>query len=338
MKDYLAKCEVCNAYQSEQPKEPLINHELPDRPWEKIGVDLMFVDGQHYLVTVDYYSDYFELDHMTSTNSEAVIKRLKRHFSGHGIPIIVQSDNGPPFNSSMFADFAKDYQFTIITSSPDYPQSNGKVESAVKIAKNLVLRTRKGHKDIYRALLALRNTPTAGLESSPAQRMFGRRTRTSLPTMSSYLKPEFTENVKANKLKKQKRQKETFDRAAQELPPLKDNDIVRMKPTKHAREWKKARVITKVNIRSYRVQTKDGSEYTRNRRHLRLSAEPFAHIDHSSTRKLGLRKQTSRETPPQQASQGTESTQKPTETHNPSVPTRRSNRVRQRPGYLKDYL
>ena len=108
MKDYLAKCEVCNAYQSEQPKEPLINHELPDGPWEKIGVDLMFVDGQHYLVTVDYYSDYFELDHMTSTNSETVIKRLKRHFSRHGIPIIVQSDNGPPFNSSMFADFAKD--------------------------------------------------------------------------------------------------------------------------------------------------------------------------------------------------------------------------------------
>ena len=106
MKDYLAKCEICNTYNSEQPKEPLINHELPDRPWEKIGIDFMTVDGHAYLVTVDYYSDYFELDQMTTTNAESVIKRLiKRHFSRHGVSVIVQSDNGPPFNSAAYTQF-----------------------------------------------------------------------------------------------------------------------------------------------------------------------------------------------------------------------------------------
>ena len=151
LKDYLSKCEICAAFQNEQTKEPLINHELPNRPWEKIGIDFMTVDGQDYLTTVDYYSDYFELDRMTSKDASAVINRLKRHFSRHGVPIIVQSDNGPPFHSSAFTCFANEYNFTTSTSSPEYPHSNGKVESAVKIAKKLVRTTNKDHKDIIQS-------------------------------------------------------------------------------------------------------------------------------------------------------------------------------------------
>ncbi|XP_033105933.1 uncharacterized protein LOC117108106 [Anneissia japonica] len=77
LKEFLSKCDICNTFQSEQPKEPLLHHELPDRPWEKIGIDLMSLVGHQYLVTVDYYTHYFELDHMTNTNTESVVKRLK---------------------------------------------------------------------------------------------------------------------------------------------------------------------------------------------------------------------------------------------------------------------
>lgn len=335
MKDYLAKCEICNTYNSEQPKEPLINHELPDRPWEKIGIDFMTVDGHAYLVTVDYYSDYFELDQMTTTNAESVIKRLKRHFSRHGVPVIVQSDNGPPFNSAAYIQFAAEYKFNITHSSPEYPQSNGKVESAVKIAKHLVRKTNKGHKDINRSLLAWRNTPTVGLYSSPAQRMFGRRTRTSLPTVSSTLTPKISENVKENKQKKQKKQKEAFDRGAQELPPLHTGDIVRMRPKPNHKEWKKARVIAKVNVRSYKIQTEESAVYIRNRRHLRLTAEPFAVKDPPT--KIKLRKQTQRENPMNAKVSPPTQSKKATETHNPNI-TRRSTRVKKKPKYLKDYV
>ncbi|XP_033116784.1 uncharacterized protein K02A2.6-like [Anneissia japonica] len=338
LKDFLSKCDICNTFQPEQPKEPLLHHELPDRPWEKIGIDLMSLDGHHYLVTVDYYSDYFELDHMTNTNPESVVKRLKRHFSRHGIPLTVQSDNGPPFNSSAFANFATEYQFTTVTSSPEYPQSNGKVESAVKIAKNLVRKTNKDHKDVNRALLAWRNTPTAGLDNSPAQRMFGRRTRTSLPIMSSHLKPNIPENVTENKQKKQRKQKESSDRGAKELPFLQSGDIVRMKPKPHCKEWKKARVKEMVNCRSYKVQTECGAEYIRIRRHLRLSAESFTLIDHTFSRKFKLRKQTQSETPPQKDMSHVKCTTKPKETQNNSALTRRSTRVKRKPGYLKDYV
>ncbi|XP_033123153.1 uncharacterized protein LOC117121877 [Anneissia japonica] len=285
-------------------------------------------------------------DEMSNVKTkENLCQEYRDVFSGRGcmpgnVTLYVDetSDNGPPFNSSAFANFATEYQFTTVTSSPEYPQSNGKVESAVKIAKNLVRKTNKDHKDVNRALLAWRNTPTAGLDSSPAQRMFGRRTRTSLPIMSSHLKPNIPENVTENKQKKQRKQKESFDRGAKELPFLQSGDIVRMKPKPHCKEWKKARVKEMVNCRSYKVQTECGAEYIRNRRHLRLSAESFTLIDHTFSRKFKLRKQTQSETPPQKDMPHVKCTTKPKETQNNSALTRRSTRVKRKPGYLKDYV
>jgi len=51
------------------------------------------------------------------------------------------SDNGPPFDSSEFRKFPKELDFEYYTSSPGNSKGNGKVESAVKTAKQLV------HKD-----------------------------------------------------------------------------------------------------------------------------------------------------------------------------------------------
>ena len=33
-------CAVCMSYQPNQQKEPMISHEIPTRPWEKVGCDL----------------------------------------------------------------------------------------------------------------------------------------------------------------------------------------------------------------------------------------------------------------------------------------------------------
>jgi len=52
------------------------------------------------------------------------------------------------------------------------------------------------HKDPYLALLDWRNTPTEGLNSSPVQRLIGRRTRTLLPTSARLLKPKLPKPAK----------------------------------------------------------------------------------------------------------------------------------------------
>lgn len=84
------------------------------------------------------------------------------------------TDNGPPLGANDFADFAQYYEFEHITSSPLYRQTNGKLENAVKVAKGIMAKSIASEKYPYLALLNWRNTPTEGLESSPAQLLYSR--------------------------------------------------------------------------------------------------------------------------------------------------------------------
>ncbi len=87
-------------------------------------------------------------------------KCLKAHFSRHGIPDTVISDNGPQLDSREFNSFAREWEFEHVTSSLYHSQSNGKAESAVKIAKRLIKKAEKSGHDKYKAISDWRNTPT----------------------------------------------------------------------------------------------------------------------------------------------------------------------------------
>ena len=84
------------------------------------------------------------------------------------------SDNGPQFVSIEFQKFVRDWDIEHFTISPHNSKANGKVEAAVKSAKQLLRKTIKGGEDQYLALLAHRNTPTQGVGTSPAQRLMNR--------------------------------------------------------------------------------------------------------------------------------------------------------------------
>ena len=130
--------------------------------------------------------------------------------------------------------------------------------------------------DPHLALLAWRNTPSEGLGTSPAQRIFGRRTKTLLPTSSRLLKPKIPEDVD-QKLKLQKaKQSIDYNQGARELDDLHPGDIVRLQPLGSIgkdKQWAQARVEAKVDIRSYQVRTEDGRVFRRNRKHLRRTRE-----------------------------------------------------------------
>ena len=138
VKDYISRCEICLTYAPHQQKEPLLSHEVPDRPWAKIATDLFQFENKDYLVTVDYFSNFFKVDCMYSTTSQAVIKKLKAHIARYGIPDEIVSDNGSQFTAEEFHVFAQGYRFKHTRASPHYPQSNGKAESAVKQAKKIL--------------------------------------------------------------------------------------------------------------------------------------------------------------------------------------------------------
>ncbi|KAL7889064.1 hypothetical protein AOLI_G00040380 [Acnodon oligacanthus] len=98
--DMVNSCDVCNTHQKRQSREPLHPHSVPERPWQKIGVDLFTFDRQEYLLLVNYYSKFIEVEWLKSdTRSATVITHLKSQFARHGIPETVISDNGPQFSS-----------------------------------------------------------------------------------------------------------------------------------------------------------------------------------------------------------------------------------------------
>ncbi|XP_064605993.1 uncharacterized protein K02A2.6-like [Liolophura sinensis] len=121
--DAISKCETCSTFQRKQTKEQLISQNIPDSPRSKTAADLLTCNQKEYLATVDYFSDFFEVDQITDKTGKQVITKLKGHFGRHGIPDTIITDTGPPFNSKDFADFASNYDFRHITSSPGYAQS-----------------------------------------------------------------------------------------------------------------------------------------------------------------------------------------------------------------------
>ncbi|KAL9974061.1 hypothetical protein ACROYT_G011058 [Oculina patagonica] len=165
LKDYLSKCGICNSHRPEQCREPLQPHVAPNLPWEKSVQDL------------------------SNTTSNRVITVLKTWFARHGIPVTVISDNGPPFNSGDFESFRKEWDFHHNTSSPRHPQSNGRVENAVKTCKSLLMKACEDKRDPLLALLEWRNTPTKEMHVSPSQLLFGRRTHSRLPVAKTLLEP-----------------------------------------------------------------------------------------------------------------------------------------------------
>ena len=62
VKKLISRCEVCRVYRDKQQKEPMIGYEIPSRPWQKVGSDLFELQNGHFLVCVDYYSDFIEVD------------------------------------------------------------------------------------------------------------------------------------------------------------------------------------------------------------------------------------------------------------------------------------
>ena len=116
--DRVLNCHTCSTHQRRNTKEPLLSHPTPSRPWERIAADLCEVNGQHYLVMVDYYSNFIEVDRLSETTGEKIIECCKCQFARHGIPDTFVSDNGPQFSSYKFRHFSENYQFKHHTTTP----------------------------------------------------------------------------------------------------------------------------------------------------------------------------------------------------------------------------
>ena len=158
----ILQCKQCQETLPSQPREPLITKTRPNRPFQEIAVDFFTYGGQQFLVIIDCYTDWPEIIQMgKNTTTSHLIAALLDNFCHCGVLDNLWSDQGPQFTSHMFT---KEWVFKHVMSSPTYPQSNGKAESAVKSMKKITEAAWAQHhldKDrLVRALLQYRNTPS----------------------------------------------------------------------------------------------------------------------------------------------------------------------------------
>ncbi|EFA12171.1 hypothetical protein TcasGA2_TC002322 [Tribolium castaneum] len=93
--------------------------------------------GMDFLIVIDYFSNWLEIIRLQGKTAAHLTIKFKEIFSRYGIPEELVSDN-MPFDSYEFRRFATEWDFSLSTSSPRYPQSNGMAERGVQIAKNIL--------------------------------------------------------------------------------------------------------------------------------------------------------------------------------------------------------
>ena len=263
VEDSVDKCPICLTHRNQQQKEPLLPHPVPERPWQKVGSDILTFQNVDYLLVVDYYSKYPEIIKIEDKSAGTIIAKMKAIFARHGIPEELMSDN-MPYASKEFHQFASEWNIKLTTSSPLYPQSNGQSERFVQTVKQMLKKAKEEGKDFYIALPEYRTTPISGSEYSPSQMLMSRMLRSKLPTTPTALQPWVVDARKAL-ITRQEKQKVYFDRNAKPLSTLTPGDPVRIQ---NGSRWEPAVVMAEdPNPRSFIVRKSD-KQYRRNRKHL----------------------------------------------------------------------
>lgn len=266
IKNKVKECSICMKFSRSNNKPPMQSHEVPRYPFQYVSMDVMFMNENgikhRILITVDHYSDFFEIDFLPDMTPRAIINACRRNFSRHGIPKQVCCDNGTNFMSKQFIQFAKEWNFNITTSSPYHQQANGKAEATVKIVKNLMLKAKESNQDMFLALLHHRNTPIK-MNTSPVQRIFSRRTRSSMIVDPKNLEPEVIKNVEKDIETKKRLSKHYYDRKTRMLPELIIGQpvFVQLRPEGNKR-WLQGTIKEKLSERSYNVSV-NGKVYRR---------------------------------------------------------------------------
>ena len=288
----IRSCAACAQVQPSQQKEPMIQHDVPDGSWQKVGMDFFEVEGQQFLIMTCYHSNWFEVSEMTRITAAALINQCRHHFGRLGVPVTVVADSGTQFISAEFREFAVQWGFDIALSSPHYHQSNGKAENAVKTAKHIFRKCKLDNNDPHLALLEWRNTPTEATGTSPAQRMFGRRCRTPLPILKSMLQPDVSgyDASQAKFLKAKKIQADYYNRRAKPLQPLTKGQSITVQ-IPGCTKWVHGTIAKLLPNRSYEVKYND-TIYRRNRAHLRPTASSEPRLEQPITSPRRLRSST----------------------------------------------
>ena len=293
----MASCKQCQDHLPSLTKEPIVLKPKPARPFQELAVDFCSHAGHSFLVLVDCFTDWPDIVHLGhDATTPSLLAALRQAFCRSGAPDVIWSDQGPQFMSKLFQDFSREWGFRHATSSPTYPQSNGKAEAAVKSMKKIIRAawtgTRLDSGRMTRGLLQYRNTPSRKDGLSPAQKLFGRPIQDVLPAHHRAFAPEWQRSAAEADEREQAHRdlvESHYNCHAHTLPDIHVGSNVAVQDASTKR-WDIYGVVTDIGPhRRYFVKTGSGRVLVRNRRFLRRrvpcipSSQPCSSNPQSST-------------------------------------------------------
>lgn len=267
-------CGLCNKHLPAQPKLPIIQPDLPTRPWEKLGTDIFEFNGKKYLMIVDYYSRFPVIRLLSDITANTICNHFTSVFAEYGLPTTIISDSGSQYVSEKFKAKCEQSGITLSFSSPYHHQANSLAERTIGTCKSLLTKALESKECPYTALWMYRTTPLDNQMPSPYELLFGRKPQTMLPSARSILKSKHPKNdthLEANQ-QRQIKQAEFYDRHVGGDKRILNNMEPVFVRNSLKNIWEPAVVLNRPQpIQSPRTYLVDirGKIYQRTREHLR---------------------------------------------------------------------
>lgn len=130
------------------------------------------------LALTDYFSKWIEADSFRQVRDKEVISFIYNTIYRFGVPSEIICDNGSQFLSDKTKHFCDDWNITLLTSTPRYPQATGQAESSNKtvidtLKKRLIAKKRKQVEALPAILWANRTTPRTATGQRPFSQVYG---------------------------------------------------------------------------------------------------------------------------------------------------------------------
>ena len=189
------QCYECQVATKGDREEPIKVTSIPNRPWDTVSIDHggPYPDGHYNLVLIDKRTRYPVVESVPSTDFQINKEKLKHIFATYGTPRRIERDNGPPFNSKEFNEFAKQEGFQHHRVTALHPRANGEVERFMQTLNkteqiaNLQGKTRLERRNaVQDMLIAYRSTPHPPTGVAPYEALKGTPVRMKL----DYIEPK----------------------------------------------------------------------------------------------------------------------------------------------------
>ena len=142
IRKHIANCVLCQREKAQVQHYPLKMTEIPDRPFDKIAIDLvaecetLTSSNKHILTIIDDLTEWPEAFPIPDKSADTIVSTfINEYLPVHMCPWYILSNNRTEFKNNLMDQVLQQLGIDRILSAPCHPQSNGKPEISHKYLK-----------------------------------------------------------------------------------------------------------------------------------------------------------------------------------------------------------